>query len=224
MSGLELLRRPLLIFSLSMLLPLAGLAVLTIESLADQPYCLPDTVRGGLFLMWRLYVLLILLNILITIVTLPPAVLSKFLGDMPAWWDSLGRVFWGPCCIAPIFLAFLGLLVYSRARTDTTTRNINSRSSPLVKALDDFYQSHGRYPDNLEALVPQFISKLPEAGMCHYNKFVYGSKGDYQTFSLALIDGASLSQSFKPGWMSGLSHFNFDPATNKWDAVIVTDD
>lgn len=47
------------------------------------------------------------------------------------------------------------------------------RSKPLVDAVRAYEEKHGRPPDSLEALVPEFIASVPVTGMKAYPKYEY---------------------------------------------------
>lgn len=48
----------------------------------------------------------------------------------------------------------------------------------IVQALRQYRDDHGRYPDHLDQLVPEFIEEIPYTGMIGYPRFGY--QKDYQ--------------------------------------------
>jgi len=47
------------------------------------------------------------------------------------------------------------------------------RSAPLVKSIYDYEAKYGNAPENLEALVPEFIPSVPNTGMAAYPDYYY---------------------------------------------------
>jgi len=49
------------------------------------------------------------------------------------------------------------------------------RSKPLVAAIHAFEQKHGRPPEALQALVPEFLPSVPSTGMQAYPEYRYSA-------------------------------------------------
>jgi hypothetical protein len=49
------------------------------------------------------------------------------------------------------------------------------RSRPLVAAVRAFEQKHGRPPESLQALVPEFLARVPSTGMGAYPEYRYST-------------------------------------------------
>ncbi|MCW5557110.1 MAG: hypothetical protein KIT22_04640 [Verrucomicrobiae bacterium] len=72
--------------------------------------------------------------------------------------------------VAFIFSLRLGESVRMRA-----FHRLAERSKPLVAAVHAYEQKHGRPPESLEALVPEFIPFVPSTGMGAYPEYRYST-------------------------------------------------
>jgi hypothetical protein len=52
-------------------------------------------------------------------------------------------------------------------------QTIVSRGQVLVDAISSYQQDHNSYPENLEALVPTYINKIPDTGIRGFPYFEY---------------------------------------------------
>jgi hypothetical protein len=59
------------------------------------------------------------------------------------------------------FLAAIGIPNYVKAQQTTVFNQTLVNEAQIVCALERYRLSHGEYPETLDALVPQFIGKLP---------------------------------------------------------------
>ena len=78
-------------------------------------------------------------------------------------------------CIVSIASLFIGVLagggISNHILKNTLTR-LAERSKPLITAINSYEHKFGQPPDTLEALVPEFIPKIPTTGI--------GATPDYQ--------------------------------------------
>ncbi|MBD3245596.1 MAG: hypothetical protein GF333_01115 [Candidatus Omnitrophica bacterium] len=73
-------------------------------------------------------------------------------------------------------ILFVGITLAVRAAVDVRARRFRAlaeRSEPLVEAIRQYTADKGEPPDNLEALVPQYIEKIPGTDMGAYPEYRY---------------------------------------------------
>jgi hypothetical protein len=71
------------------------------------------------------------------------------------------------------FAAFLLLSKPTWALRMWFVRQLASRTQPLIAALEAFKEDRGRYPPSLEALVPNYLARVPGTGMMGDPDFRY---------------------------------------------------
>lgn len=47
------------------------------------------------------------------------------------------------------------------------------RGKPIIAAIENYYKNNNKYPKSLNDLIPQYISSIPNTGMCGYPDFEY---------------------------------------------------
>jgi len=73
-----------------------------------------------------------------------------------------------------IYFSFSMLSGYLQTRAAITAyEQAIARSAPIINALDRFHTSQSDYPENLEELVPDYMTDLPDTGMAAYPAFGY---------------------------------------------------
>lgn len=87
------------------------------------------------------------------------------------WWEravaglgALGLIFGTLPCIGPVIDAS------SLHGVTTISRN----GAPLISALRAYQRDHGRYPERLSALIPNYLPRIPTTGLAAFPKFEYG--------------------------------------------------
>jgi hypothetical protein len=70
-------------------------------------------------------------------------------------------------------LAFILALRIGGSIRMSAFHRLAERSKPLISAVRSFEQKHGRPPESLGALVPEFIPSVPSTGMGAYPKYEY---------------------------------------------------
>jgi hypothetical protein len=66
----------------------------------------------------------------------------------------------------------MGIKKAMAVRMDAFQR-MGERLTPLVKAIEEYKQDQGEYPEDLESLVPSYIPELPATGMANYPEYTY---------------------------------------------------
>lgn len=106
---------------------------------------------------------------------------------------ALGVIFGTLPCIGPMLDAS------SRHGVTVISRN----GAPLISALRAYQRDHGRYPERLSALVPDYLPRIPTTGLAAFPKFEYGCV-EGKEFSLwvhteiALLDMSVCSYDSEP--------------------------
>jgi hypothetical protein len=76
------------------------------------------------------------------------------------------------CC-----LSYIVSFIFVAGRADKIRMKafgrLAERSAPLVAAIKSYDQKHGKPPESLEALVPEFLAAVPGTGMAAYPKYNY---------------------------------------------------
>lgn len=75
-------------------------------------------------------------------------------------------------CVVYIATAFPCFRVANSVRMHGFGK-LAERSAPLVKSIYDYEAKYGNAPENLEALVPEFIPSVPNTGMAAYPDYYY---------------------------------------------------
>src|SRR5262245_51261638 len=70
------------------------------------------------------------------------------------------------------------------------TNESKARGARIVAALNNYYSDHGKFPQNLQELVPKYLARLepPTAGNCQW---VYITPPDLSVFSLCFEDNSA---------------------------------
>lgn len=80
-------------------------------------------------------------------------------------------------CCAVYFAAFGAAVRIGDNIRMSAFRRLAERSEPLIAAIRAYEQKHGRPPESLQALVPEFISSVPSTGMGAYPEYRYSPAG-----------------------------------------------
>ena len=80
-------------------------------------------------------------------------------------------------CSCFVVLALVGVRGGEVIRT-SAFKNLAKRSAPLVRAITRYSAEHGSPPDSLDALLPDYLDKLPSTGMMAYPKYRYAVGSD----------------------------------------------
>jgi hypothetical protein len=106
---------------------------------------------------------------------------------------AFGVIFGTLPCVGPMLDAS------SRHGVTTISRN----GAPVISALRAYQSDHGRYPERLSALTPDYLPSAPTTGLAAFPKFEYGSV-EGREFSLwvhteiTLLDMSVCSYSSEP--------------------------
>ena len=76
-------------------------------------------------------------------------------------------------CSAVFFMSFVAAVRLGDAVRMRAFARLAERSKPLVVAIRAYEQKHGRPPDSLRALVPEFLPDVPATGMRAYPDYKY---------------------------------------------------
>ena len=76
------------------------------------------------------------------------------------------------CSVVYLVAFILSVRIGESVRMSAFHR-LAERSKPLVAAVHAFEQKHGRPPESLQALVPEFILSIPATGMGAYPEYRY---------------------------------------------------
>lgn len=81
------------------------------------------------------------------------------------------------CLIGALCLASPPMIAWKFAPTDdfrlSQIQQIERNAEPLIQAIDKFSSDNNRPPDDLQALVPKYIAKLPTTGESRNRSFSY---------------------------------------------------
>jgi len=78
-------------------------------------------------------------------------------------------------CSAAYLVAFpVSVQIGQRIRM-RAFHQLAERSKPLIEAIRGFEQKHGRPPESLEALVPEFMPSIPSTGVRAYPEYDYST-------------------------------------------------
>lgn len=80
----------------------------------------------------------------------------------------------GLCSVAYL-VAFVFSVRLGESVRMSAFHRLAERSTPLVAAIHAFEQKHGRPPESLQALVPEFIPSVPSTGMGAYPEYRYST-------------------------------------------------
>ncbi len=68
--------------------------------------------------------------------------------------------------------------IYSGTIKGVRLKHTAENAKPLIAAIETYKKVNKKYPEKLSKLVPKFISKIPDTGMCGYSEFSYGNSGN----------------------------------------------
>jgi hypothetical protein len=88
---------------------------------------------------------------------------------------------------------------------------VADRSHSLVAAIHRFEMTHGRPPDSLEALVPEYLDTVPVTGLAAYPKYQYARTSDSDS---QIYLGNPWRLSIQTGYSLGFDQFLFLPLLN----------
>lgn len=69
------------------------------------------------------------------------------------------------CCIGAVYFVVLLGKNYIPNNRDEGFGIVTSNGKQIVGAVDEYHEKHGVYPEDLDALYPEFISAIPEPGI-----------------------------------------------------------
>jgi hypothetical protein len=78
-------------------------------------------------------------------------------------------------CSVAYLLAFIVSLRLGESLRMSAFHRLAERSKPLVAAVRAFEQKHGRPPESLKALVPEFLPSVPSTGLGAYPEYRYST-------------------------------------------------
>ena len=78
-------------------------------------------------------------------------------------------------CSVAYFAAFVVSLWIGKSIRMGAFARLAQRSKPLIAAIRAYEQKHGRPPESLPALVPEFIPAVPSTGMRAYPEYRYST-------------------------------------------------
>lgn len=78
-------------------------------------------------------------------------------------------------CSLAYFVAFILSVRIGEGVRMSAFHRLAERSKPLVAAVHAFEQKHGRPPESLQTLVPEFLPSVPSTGMGAYPKYEYST-------------------------------------------------
>jgi hypothetical protein len=78
-------------------------------------------------------------------------------------------------CSVVYLVAFIVSIRVGHSVRMNAFHRLAERSKPLVAAVHAFDQKHGRPPESLQALVPEFIASVPSTGMGAYPEYQYST-------------------------------------------------
>jgi len=110
---------------------------------------------------------LLIFPFLLVLIAMPTALLCCFSTKLR---KQAIQVFFASLIFALIYI--IALQVGRRIRMNGF-RELAERSAPLVDAIKSYVQTHGSPPPDLDALVPNFLSSIPETGMAAYPEYYY---------------------------------------------------
>ncbi len=84
--------------------------------------------------------------------------------------------------IACIFSFFAGAVLGENIRREAFLK-LAARSQPLVDAIHGYETKHGRPPDTLQSLVPEFLPQVPRTGMGAYPEYHFVAGEAAQRFA-----------------------------------------
>lgn len=87
---------------------------------------------------------------------------------------------WLCICLIFVVVLFASARIGNRIRMSAFA-SFADRSVPLVTAIKAYEQTHGKPPDSLDALIPEFLSAIPHTGMGAYPNYQYAvAEGAYR--------------------------------------------
>jgi len=96
-------------------------------------------------------------------------ILHFFLGEVRGW--LIGGAIFG------IGVWVVAFPIFERRNTE----RLEAEQAPLIAKLEQFKSKNGKYPDRLDALVPDYLSELPPCPISRRPAYVVDEKsGDYE--------------------------------------------
>lgn len=100
-----------------------------------------------------------------------PAILGAFVGFAFSRFRRYSAAL--ALCSVVYLVAFILSVRIGESVRRSAFHRLAERSKPLVAAVHAFEQKHGRPPESLQALVPEFIPSVPSTGMDAYPEYRY---------------------------------------------------
>ncbi len=90
---------------------------------------------------------------------------------------------------------YIGAVVIVVAYININNNNARQRAEPVIAAVNAYQAQHRRYPDTLEALVPQFLPAVPRARFTWVaGEYVYRNRDERPYLMYSRIPPYSVSQ------------------------------
>jgi hypothetical protein len=82
----------------------------------------------------------------------------------------------------PVLGIVVWLVVFPIVERRNTSR-LESDQAPLVSEFEHYKAKNGKYPERLDALVPDYLAELPQCPISHKPGYAFDPKtGDYELF------------------------------------------
>lgn len=90
---------------------------------------------------------------------------------------------------------YIGAVVIAVAYINVNNNNARQRAGPVIAAVEAYQAKHRRYPETLEALVPQFLPAIPRARFTWMaGDYVYRNRDGMPYLMYSRIPPYSVSQ------------------------------
>jgi hypothetical protein len=133
----------------------------------DHSQAVDRSLRTGLFWFWICAGILLAFNSFNSYGSGLGAIYFGFYFSIYAVW-RLGKKFWlGKVQLQDfaVFIYVALLFVVADVGSDAFKRKHEANFAPLFAGLEQYRNTIGRYPDELNELVPEFVTSLPECAM-----------------------------------------------------------
>jgi hypothetical protein len=123
-----------------------------------------------------------------------------------------GRKGWPAISIGAAALCLALLVWFSRYSAEAYRSHrfmqAGLRGQPIISALAAYRRERGDYPEELQSLVPQYLSEIPSTGLLRYPEFEYrkGEKANH------LAEGTYKLRIFCPIFVLNFDEFIYQPA------------
>ena len=111
-------------------------------------------------------------------------------------------------CSVAYLVAFICSVQLGESVRMSAFHRLAKRSQPLVAAVRAFEQRHGRPPESLQALVPEFLPSVPSTGLGAYPEY------RYSTLAMDYEGNPWVITVFTPSGAINFDQFMYFPLTN----------